>query len=52
MSSYNGKITIIKEGKDFEIVNQVDLDEKIGASPVALEDKLYVSTASHLYAFK
>ena len=52
MSSYNGKITIIKEGKDFEIVNQIDLDEKIGASPVALEDKLYVRTASHLYAFK
>ena len=52
MSSFNGKITIIKEGKDFEIVNQIDLDERIGASPVALEDKLYIRTESHLFAFK
>ena len=51
-SSYNGVITIVKEGEQFEIVNQIDLDERIGASPVALEDKLYVRTASHLYAFK
>jgi outer membrane protein assembly factor BamB len=51
-ASYNGKITIVKEGEQFEIVNQIDLDERIGASPVALEDKLYVRTASHLYAFK
>ena len=51
-TSYNGKITIVKEGEQFEIVNQIDLDERIGASPVALKDKLYVRTASHLYAFK
>jgi len=51
-TSYNGKITIVKEGEQFEIVNQIDLDERIGASPVALEDNLYVRTASHLYAFK
>ncbi|MEN8230914.1 MAG: PQQ-binding-like beta-propeller repeat protein [Bacteroidota bacterium] len=50
--SYNGKITILKEGEQFEIVNQIDLDDRIGASPIALEDKLYVRTASHLYAFK
>jgi outer membrane protein assembly factor BamB len=52
ISSYNGRITILKEGNDFEIINQIDLGESIGASPVALEDKLYVRTASHLYAFK
>jgi outer membrane protein assembly factor BamB len=51
-TSYNGKITILKEGEQFEIVNQIDLGERIGASPVALEDKLFVRTASHLYAFK
>lgn len=50
--SYNGEITIVKEGEQFEIVNQIDLDERIGASPVALKDKLYVRTASQLYAFK
>jgi hypothetical protein len=51
-ASYNGVITIVQEGEQFEIVNQIDLDEKIGASPVAWKDKLYVRTASHLYAFK
>lgn len=49
--SYNGKITIIKEGLEFELINQVDLDEKIGSSPVAVKDKLYIRTADHLYAF-
>ena len=51
-SSYNGKITIVKAGQDFEIINQIDLNEKIGASPVAVGDKLIVRTATHLYAFK
>jgi len=27
--SYNGKITIIKEGPNFEVVNQIDLKEKM-----------------------
>ena len=51
-ASYNVIITIVKEGEEFEIVRQIDLGERIGASPVALEDKLYVRTASRLYAFK
>ena len=52
LCSFNGIITIISEGKDIKIINQVDLDERIGASPVALNDKLYVRTISHLYAFQ
>lgn len=51
-ASYNGKITIIKEGRSFEIVNRVDLDEKILASPVALGNKLFVRTSDHLYTFQ
>lgn len=51
MASYNGKITILKEGTGFEIINQIDLEEKIGASPVAMDNKLYIRTAEHLYAF-
>lgn len=50
--SYKGKVTIVKAGENFEIVNQIDLEEKIGASPIAFDDKLIVRTASHLYAFK
>ncbi len=44
MASYNGKITILKEGSKFEIMNQIDLEEKIGASPVALGNKLFIRT--------
>ncbi len=51
IASYNGKITILKEGSAFEIMNQIDLDEKIGASPVAVGNALYIRTANHLYAF-
>lgn len=51
-ASFNGKITIIKEGKEFEVINQIDLDDKIGASPVAVGNKLFIRTHSHLYSFK
>ncbi len=51
-ASYNGKITLVKAGEKFEILNQVDLNEKIGASPIALDDILYIRSASHLFAFK
>jgi len=51
MASYNGKITILKEGREFEIINQIDLGEKIGASPVAMDNLLYIRTDKHLYAF-
>ena len=52
VSSYNGVITVFKEGSKLEILSQNNLNEKIGASPVALEDKLYIRTKNHLYAFK
>ena len=51
-SSYNGIITVVEEGTDFNIINQVDLNERIGASPVALNDVLFIRTEKHLYAFK
>jgi len=50
-ASYNGKITILKEGSEFEIINQVDLGEKIGASPVAMDNLLYIRTDKYLFAF-
>jgi outer membrane protein assembly factor BamB len=51
IASYNGKITILKEGSEFRIINQIDLGEKIGASPVAIDNRLYIRTDEHLYAF-
>jgi outer membrane protein assembly factor BamB len=51
IASYNGKITIIKPGEKLNIVSQSDLHEKIGASPVALNNDFYVRTNKGLYAF-
>ncbi|MGM0378058.1 MAG: PQQ-binding-like beta-propeller repeat protein [Bacteroidota bacterium] len=51
LASFNGRITIIKEGREFEIINQIDLKDKIGASPVAIGNKLFIRTHSYLYAF-
>lgn len=52
LASFNGRITVIKEGKEFEIINQIDLKDKIGASPVAIGNKLFIRTHSYLYAFE
>jgi outer membrane protein assembly factor BamB len=51
-ASYNGKVTVIKAIDKLDIVTQCDLREKIGASPVALNDNLFIRTESGLYAFK
>jgi outer membrane protein assembly factor BamB len=50
-TSFNGKITIIKNTPQFEIVNQIDLKERIGASPIAFDKKLIIRTENNLYAF-
>jgi hypothetical protein len=52
IASYNGKISVIKAGSEFEIINQLDLKEKIGASPVVIDKILYIRTRNHLYAFR
>jgi outer membrane protein assembly factor BamB len=49
--SYNGIVTVIS-AEDFSILAQNILKEKIGASPVAINDVLYVRTDKHLYAFR
>jgi len=50
-ASYNGRITIIKPGDKLNIISQSDLHEKIAASPVAMDDMLYIRTNYGLYAF-
>jgi hypothetical protein len=50
-ASYNGKITVIKPGNSLNIISQSDLHEKIAASPVAVDNTLYIRTNQGLYAF-
>jgi outer membrane protein assembly factor BamB len=49
--SYNGTVSVMS-GNDFSVLAQNKLKEKIGASPVAVDDVLYIRTDKHLYAFR
>lgn len=51
MCSYNGTVTVLS-ADDFNVLANNRLKEKIGASPVAVDDVLYVRTDKHLYAFR
>jgi outer membrane protein assembly factor BamB len=46
----NGHINIFAHGRQKEIVNIVDMDEPVYATPVAANGVLYVATKSKLYA--
>lgn len=48
--SYEGIVTVLS-AEDFSVLAQNRLGEKIGASPVAVDDVLYIRTDEHLYAF-
>lgn len=49
--SFNGTVTVI-HGDDYSVLAKNKLKEKIGASPVAVDDVLYVRTDKHMYAFR
>ena len=49
--SHNGTVTVLS-ADDFSVLAHNSLKEKIGASPVAVDDVLYVRTNKHLYAFR
>jgi len=49
--SYNGMVTVLS-ADDFSVLARNKLKEKIGASPVAVGDVLYIRTDKHLYAFQ
>jgi outer membrane protein assembly factor BamB len=49
--SFNGTVTVLS-ADDFSVLEHNRLREKIGASPVAVDDVLYVRTEKHLFAFR
>jgi outer membrane protein assembly factor BamB len=49
--SYNGTVSVIS-ADDFSVLAHNKLREKIGASPVAVDDVLYIRTDKNLYAFR
>lgn len=51
LCSYNGIVSVLS-GKDYRVLAKNRLREKIGASPLAVDDVLYLRTDKHLYAFR
>jgi outer membrane protein assembly factor BamB len=52
VASLPGKLTVIKAGGDKpEILHQADFKERIFATPALVNDRLYLRTANHLWAF-
>jgi outer membrane protein assembly factor BamB len=49
--SYNGTVTVFS-ADDYSVLARNKLKGKIGASPVAVDDVLYVRTDKYLYAFR
>ncbi|MEO7319291.1 MAG: PQQ-binding-like beta-propeller repeat protein [Chthoniobacteraceae bacterium] len=52
LASLPGKVTVVKTGGDKpEILHQAEFGERIFATPALVGDKLYLRTATHLWAF-
>jgi outer membrane protein assembly factor BamB len=49
--SFNGTVTVLS-ADDFSVLKHNRLKEKIAASPVAIDDVLYIRTDKHLFAFR
>ena len=43
-------MSIVKAGRDFELIESVDLGEQVSSSPIAVDNTLYIRSAEALYA--
>lgn len=51
LADEDGKVTVVKAGRDWEIVARNDLDEPIHATPALAGGQIYLRTARGLYRF-
>ena len=51
LASERGVITVLKAGHEWEIVSSYDFGERIMATPVAAEGKLFIRTDEGLYCY-
>jgi len=49
VSNQEGRTTVIKAGREFEVIAENDLDEGFMASPAVVGDALFLRTNTHLY---
>ena len=48
----DGHCTVLKTGKEFEIVSEIEMEEPITASPIVADGTLYLRTYDALYAIR
>lgn len=51
-ASEGGVVTIVKTGREWEVVGSHDFEERIMATPVAVDGQLFVRTDDALYCFQ
>jgi outer membrane protein assembly factor BamB len=51
IASGNGVITVFKAGDTLQVLARNKLGEKVFATPAVVDNKLYVRTVKHMYAF-
>ncbi len=51
IASGKGVIVVFEAGDQLQVLARNDLNEKIFATPAVIDNKIYVRTAGHLYAF-
>ena len=52
LASQPGVVVILRAGDVLDVIARNNLEEPITATPAVLDDKLYVRTKGHLYAFR
>jgi outer membrane protein assembly factor BamB len=51
LASSRGVVTVVQAGDSFEVKARNELKESVMATPAIADDKIYVRTAKHLWAF-
>jgi outer membrane protein assembly factor BamB len=49
--SQQGKATVIKAGRQWEILSSSDMDDEVYATPALVDNRIYLRTRSALYSF-
>ena len=52
LTARDGKITVVRAGREFEIVAQNDIGEPMSASPVIANGTIYLRTFEALWAIR
>jgi len=51
VASDRGVVTVLQAGNAFKVLSRTELKETIMATPAIVEDKIYIRTPEHLWAF-